>query len=696
MESNNLSLPVPVCCAKLPIMARHWFATCKTLDGLTRSLTCLAVIVLATLAAHAQQRVMLGNSAIELTGPWKFHVGDDMQWAQPGFDDSNWGTMDLTPPEGSKSPFDGSPGFVPGWTAKGYPAYSGYAWYRLQVSASVEPGSPVKLGIKMPGDFDDAYEIYVNGSKVGDFGDFNANGVVSYNSVSRAFPLPDGLDVRHPITFAIRLYMPAWTQFTDQDAGGLHGPPVLGQNSTVEALEALDWFTETRTLTPNVVQASVVLLVLIVAFVFYGFDRRESAFLWLGVTLSAIFIIRTVADSAHVWPWLSVGHTIQLSQVTNAVVFVGWVLFWGYWFHQPGMKRLHRLLWPMGLVLCAAGCLTRSSLIGSVIPVNNGHWLIAFGVVLTSAFNAILLWVTYRGIRRNRIEGLIAFPAVILRIFAVYSDRLVVLHIPVVVVLHGYGVTLSQISNVLMIAIVSILLLRRFLKAQRKQVQLEHELEATRTVQQVLIPEEIPEVPGFRIATVYKPAGLVGGDFFQVLPIGGGSVLVIIGDVSGKGIPAAMTVSLLVGTFRTLADYSQSPGEILAAMNQRMIGRSNGGFTTCLVLRAMPDGALILANAGHIAPYLNSRELEARNGLPLGLSDRTTYLESTFQLDRGQQLTLLTDGVVEARSRTGELFGFDRTQSISMDSAEFIAQSAQTFGQDDDITVLTLTRVSVE
>ena len=171
--------------------------------------------------------------------------------------------------------------------------------------------------------------------------------------------------------------------------------------------------------------------------------------------------------------------------------------------------------------------------------------------------------------------------------------------------------------------------------------------------------------------------------------------MVIIGDVSGKGISAAMTVSLLVGTFRILAYYTQRPGEILAAMNQRMIGRKNGGFTTCLVLRAMADGALILANAGHISPYLNSHELEGENGLPLGLVEQATYAESTFHLNREQQLTLVTDGVVEARSRTGELFGFDRTESISKNSAEFIAQSAQSFGQDDDITVLTLTRVLV-
>ena len=208
------------------------------------------------------------------------------------------------------------------------------------------------------------------------------------------------------------------------------------------------------------------------------------------------------------------------------------------------------------------------------------------------------------------------------------------------------------------------------------------ELAAGRAVQQVLIPEEIPTIPGFNIQSVYKPYGEVGGDFFQVLPVkseaaeactprtrtcswGPDGVLVIIGDVSGKGMPAAMTVSLLVGTVRTLAHYTQSPGEILAAMNQRMLARSHGGFTTCLVLRADPDGTLTIANAGHIAPYLDGKELPLENGLPLGLAAETTYAESTFQLAHGQQLTLLTDGVVEARDKSGALFGFERTAAIS-------------------------------
>jgi hypothetical protein len=231
---------------------------------------------------------------------------------------------------------------------------------------------------------------------------------------------------------------------------------------------------------------------------------------------------------------------------------------------------------------------------------------------------------------------------------------------------------------------------RDLIRDRREKERLAAELAAGRAVQQVLIPEVTPSIPGFNIQSAYKPFGEVGGDFFQIIATANGGVLVVIGDVSGKGLPAAMTVSLLVGTIRTLAHFTQSPGEILAAMNHRMLARSDGGFTTCLALRADADGALTIANAGHIAPYLDGRELPLHNGLPLGISAATTYPEAAFQLAPGRQLTLLTDGVVEARDKAGALFGFDRTLAASTEPSEEIARRAQHFGQEDDITVLSL------
>ena len=191
------------------------------------------------------------------------------------------------------------------------------------------------------------------------------------------------------------------------------------------------------------------------------------------------------------------------------------------------------------------------------------------------------------------------------------------------------------------------------------------------------------------IGAVYHPASEVGRDFYQIVPTSQGGVLACAGDVSGKGMPAAMTVSLLVGTFRTLAHYTQSTGEILHAMNQRMLARSSGGFTTCLVLRVDPDGALTAASAGHLPPYVEGKELRVENGVPLGLSSESTSSETTLTLPLNARLTLVTDGVVEARGVSGELFGFDRAATIATHSAEEIARAAQQFGQEDDITVLT-------
>jgi hypothetical protein len=246
-------------------------------------------------------------------------------------------------------------------------------------------------------------------------------------------------------------------------------------------------------------------------------------------------------------------------------------------------------------------------------------------------------------------------------------------------------------TTVFLLGVVTLAIFVRDLIHDRAEKQrLTAELEAGRAVQHVLIPEHTTPIPGFQIQSVYKPFGEVGGDFYQILATPEGGVLIAIGDVSGKGMPAAMMVSLLVGTLRALVETTTSPAQLLAGLNRSIVGRSRGGFTTCLVLSADPHGTLTIANAGHIAPYLDGKELPLENGLPLGLSAESTYPESTFHLDANQQLTLVTDGVVEARDKSGALFGFERTTALTTEPAEKVAQAAQAFGQDDDITVLTL------
>lgn len=206
----------------------------------------------------------------------------------------------------------------------------------------------------------------------------------------------------------------------------------------------------------------------------------------------------------------------------------------------------------------------------------------------------------------------------------------------------------------------------------------------------MLLPDELDQCPGFAVECIYQPAEQVGGDFFQQIADGQGGMLIVVGDVSGKGLPAAMMVSVLVGAIRTEADHGASPAAMLALLNERMMGRLQDGFATCLAAHIDAEGLLTLANAGHLPPYRNGEEVGVPGSLPLGVAAGVKYESITLRLAPGDRLTFISDGVVEAQSRTGELFGFDRTRGLSLESAERIAQAARAFGQMDDITVVTL------
>jgi len=226
----------------------------------------------------------------------------------------------------------------------------------------------------------------------------------------------------------------------------------------------------------------------------------------------------------------------------------------------------------------------------------------------------------------------------------------------------------------------------------REQARSAAELAAAREIQRRLVPATLPAVEGYRIESAYLPAQEVGGDFYQVLEQKDGTHLIVVGDVSGKGLKAAMTGTLAIGAVRSLAADGLGPAELLTRLNRQLAQEPDGGFITCACLRVSLNGRVVIANAGHPAPYRNGAEIDLDGDLPLGIVEDVTYKETEFTLETGQTLTLLSDGVVEARSASGELFGFERTRGISGESAQKIAATAQQFGQEDDITVLTVRR----
>jgi hypothetical protein len=142
---------------------------------------------------------------------------------------------------------------------------------------------------------------------------------------------------------------------------------------------------------------------------------------------------------------------------------------------------------------------------------------------------------------------------------------------------------------------------------------------------------------------------------------------------------------------------SESPATLLAHLNSALCSSRIAGFVTCLVLHISADGAITLANAGHVPPYLDGAELPIQPDLPLGLTPQSTYSESAFTLPRANNSPCSpTASSKPPNPATKELFGFDRTAAVSTQSGEAIAAAAKQFGQEDDITVLTLNFAPVE
>jgi serine phosphatase RsbU (regulator of sigma subunit) len=189
----------------------------------------------------------------------------------------------------------------------------------------------------------------------------------------------------------------------------------------------------------------------------------------------------------------------------------------------------------------------------------------------------------------------------------------------------------------------------------------------------------------------------VGGDFFQIIPEENGETVIVLGDVSGKGLKAAMAVSLIVGLVRALAPMISDPGKLLAEVNERLFGRLQGGFATALALRLDAQGNCDLACAGHLPPFVNGEEIDLPGAFPLGIANGAAYDTVHFQLRSSDRLALFTDGLLEARSGSGELYGFERMQTLfaTKPTAAQATQAAVEFGQDDDITVLILTRLGI-
>lgn len=637
--------------------------------------------------------VHLGESAVNLYGPWRFQTGDDLHWAQPEFDDARWETVDLHSPDGA-DPDLGTSGFVPGWTAQGHPHYAGYAWYRLRINVD---GARTALSLKMPDSYDDAYQVFVNGQLIGQFGDFRSRNVTAYNSLPEGFRFPAGLR-SGPAVIAIRVWMDSATRFYNPDAGGLHGPPVLGLAPTVATQVRLDWDDQAHQVGSGFLEMLVLLLALVVALTHFWLQRNDREYLWLSLVVSVTLLGNLVVMLINFTTLIPQTQAILLKDVLLTPMRIAlWVLFWASWFGLGTPKRLAHFTCELALLLAVGTAMLRPPLHGQFVSLQAGRVLTPALLWIKLALAAILIVVLVLGIRRNRTEGWMALPAALLAGVANYQSELRVFHIPIhFTILHFY-ITLGQISTMLSLLLVTAMGARRFLEAQRGQVRWELEVQQARELQEVIVPSALPEIPGLRIESDYRPSREVGGDFFQIIPNRhDGSALVLVGDVTGKGLRAGMLVALIIGAVDAAAREHPDPEHLLMTLNDRLCERGYA-TATCLVMKITADGLVSIANAGHLPPYLNGRELEMEGALPLGTLAGLDYTTTQLQMNPGDSLVLMTDGVVEAQDEHGALLGFERIGAMiaARASVHDVADAAARFGQEDDILVLRVERTAV-
>jgi serine phosphatase RsbU (regulator of sigma subunit)/ketosteroid isomerase-like protein len=248
----------------------------------------------------------------------------------------------------------------------------------------------------------------------------------------------------------------------------------------------------------------------------------------------------------------------------------------------------------------------------------------------------------------------------------------------------------------------------RLAQVERERERIEQELRVARRIQQASLPEEVPTLEGWQISPLYQPAREVGGDFYDFNLLSGGRLGLVVGDATGKGVPAALVMSTTCGMLRAVSQAldSSSPGEMLERVNEALVPSiPDNMFVTCFYAILDPNsGSLRYANAGHDVPYLHrngtAEELRAR-GMPLGLMPGMNYEEQEIVLDTGEAALFYSDGLVEAHDPQGEMFGFPRLRALIVEHAEerslgdLLLEDLHSFvgegwEQEDDITLVTL------
>jgi hypothetical protein len=483
------------------------------------------------------------------------------------------------------------------------------------------------------------------------------------------------------------------------DSGGFHTAPLLGQSGAVSASYQVRWLELVRSYAVAIVEGLVFFLLAVLAISLSIFDHSDKVYYWI----AAVYMIAACAYGGEVVAALSKSISVPTFNVLVYVLLIPillgvWVMVWWVWFQLKEPVWLPKVVVLLTLLYMVSQFLSKEIVFGLVShPVAVKFHLLSAAVRL--AFLALLVLVVVLGVGQQGREGWVALPAVLMLGVGSFQTELDVLHLRAHWFLFGMQVTLGTASQLLLVLALFFLLLRRMFLSLRLQREQALDIKQAAEVQQVILPESRTVYPGLLIETEYRAARQVGGDFFQIIPHPAdgsdkaGSTLIVAGDVTGKGLPAGMTVALLVGAIRSTAELNSDPLAVLEALNRRLLGRDSSQ-ATCLALSIAANGSCTLANAGHVPPYLNGKPLDMEGALPLGMIDGAEFSVMHFNLADDDKLVMVSDGILEATNAKRELFGFDRVAELLRNNGAVraLADAAQRFGQEDDISLVAVTR----
>ncbi|HZW79431.1 MAG TPA: PP2C family protein-serine/threonine phosphatase [Candidatus Deferrimicrobiaceae bacterium] len=615
-------------------------------------------------AAAPAEITKLPSGLIELNQGWVEHDGDETKWSRPDFDDSGWNPVDLDD-QG--------------------PAQQGWHWYRRQVNFG--PGQR-DLHLLLAGG-DGTYELFVNGIRVP--GPTLRSSLLVSQPIETVFPvdaangiLEIALRTRVPPGYAA-WHMPQFTRVT------------MGSPSAIEYERQAIESQRLSGLAPSILINLLLCVAGTSGLALYKIQRTAREYIFLGSYLLIVGISNALStlQSCGLLP-LSANFLIA-----DPLIYA-WVIAQIEFTYSFAGKRVSRIwrIYEMSLILpLALSFLTWIGWFGS-----DTYVLIeAAATAPVGLLLSVLLFVWYR--QRNREAGWLILPslapAVSTALFDLGTASITLGWRPFNFLVEPIQIgpitlQLVDVGTLVFLFSIAVVMFFRFSRVSREQARAAAELAAAREIQRHLVPSVLPTLPDYAIETAYFPAREVGGDFYQVLPQTDGSILIVIGDVSGKGLGAGMTGAFAIGALHAIAAVIADPPQLLNRLNREILRGKDSGFITCLCVRLNPNGQMTVSNAGHGPFYKNGEEFTSEGGPPLGLFPELVYSESHFEFNRGDGLTLLSDGVVEATDSKGEMLGAERTKALSTRSAHEIAAAAQQFGQADDITVVKLRHTSLE